>query len=370
MSARFIPLHDYRARRIVIIKPSALGDIVHALPVLSALRFRFPEAHIAWVVNRAYEGLLQRHPNLNSVLPFDRGLGKRDVVQSVTGYWEFFRKLRREKFDLAIDLQGLFRSGLMMLATGAKRRVGLSSAREGASWAYTDTVPGADLRRGHAVDRYWLMAEALGAGDFPKQFTIPTSETAHEWAEQQIRDCPRPRMAVGVGSRWVTKRWPAEHFATLMRKAQDRFGGSAIFVGGPDEIEPARQVARRLRGHTLELTGRTSLPQLAALLSRADVMLANDTGPLHLAAALGRPVVAPYTCTRVELTGPYGADSGAVESRVWCQGSLLKNCKRMECMTELTPFRLWPVLHGILQTWESNLEINQENDPEYSRESA
>ena len=96
-----------------------------------------------------------------------------------------------------------------------------------------------------------------------------------------------------------------------------------------------------------------SLPQLAAVLSRADVMLANDTGPLHLAAALGRPVVAPYTCTKVLLNGPYGAEAGAVEARVWCQGSYVKKCHRLECMAELTPDRLWPILRGILSTWES-----------------
>lgn len=361
MSSPLVPLQNLRPRRIVIIKPSALGDIVHALPVLSALRWRFPDAHISWVVNRAYEGLLQGHPDLNAVLPFDRGLGKSACIQAGISYWEFFRLLRREKFDLALDLQGLFRSSLMMLATGAKRRVGLSSAREGASWTYTDTVPGADLRRGHAVDRYWLMAQALGAGDFPKRFTVPIGEAAHAWAVQLLRNCPRPWLAVGVGSRWMTKRWPAEHFATLVRKAQDRFGGTAVFVGGKDETEPARQVARRLRAHTLELTGQTSLPQLGAILSRADVMLANDTGPLHLAAALGRPVVAPYTCTKVELTGPYGAESSAVQSRVACQGSLLKHCDRLECMTELTPFRLWPVLHGILQSWETHQERNRES---------
>jgi ADP-heptose:LPS heptosyltransferase len=107
----------------------------------------------------------------------------------------------------------------------------------------------------------------------------------------------------------------------------------------------------QLAGATRDLTGRTTLPRLTAVVSLADVMLANDTGPLHLAAALGRPVVAPYTCTKVRMTGPYGADTRAVESRVWCQGSYLKRCGRLDCMAELTPDRLWPVLQEILQQW-------------------
>ena len=108
----------------------------------------------------------------------------------------------------------------------------------------------------------------------------------------------------------------------------------------------------RLHGPAHDLTGRTTLPQLAALLEHADVMLANDTGPLHLAVALGRPVVAPYTCTKVRLNGPYNQGSG-VESTVWCQGSYVKRCPRMECMAELTPDRLWPLLFEVLRSWPS-----------------
>jgi ADP-heptose:LPS heptosyltransferase len=124
-------------------------------------------------------------------------------------------------------------------------------------------------------------------------------------------------------------------------------------VGSAEDAPLSRAVAQRLDGPSVDLTGRTALPQLAALLAQADVMLANDTGPLHLAAALGRPVVAPYTCTRVLLTGPYGGEAGTVESRVHCQGSYLKRCARMECMDELVPDRLWPRLHEVLLSCQS-----------------
>jgi lipopolysaccharide heptosyltransferase I len=274
------PIAEIDARRIVLLKPSALGDIVHSLPVLTALRRRFPQAHIRWVVSQAYAGLLHGHPDLDEVLTFDRRAsrgGWRRVARSFLGLADDVRRLRP---DLVVDLQGLFRTGLLALASGAARRVGLSTAREGAAWFYTDVVKVADFEALHAVDRLWLVAEALGAGDGPE--------------------------------------------------------GAAARLAGP-----ARNLA-----------GRTTLPQLAAVLAEADAMLANDTGPLHLAAALGRPVVAPYTCTKVLLTGPYGGEAGAVESRVWCQGSRLKRCRRLECMAELTPDRLWPRLEEVLQTWQ------------------
>src|SRR5262249_1724244 len=150
------------------------------------------------------------------------------------------------------------------------------------------------------------------------------------------------------------KRWPPEYFAELACRAQAYAGGTVLFVGSRDEMPLARTTAEHLPGPRLDLTGRTTLPQLVALLACVDVMIANDTGPLHLAAALGRPVVAPYTCTKVRLNGPYGAMAGAVETRVGCQGSYRKRCGRLDCMAELTPDRLWPVLEGILRTWKSS----------------
>lgn len=338
-------------RRVALIKPSALGDIMHSLPVLTALRRHFPRAHITWVVNRLYEPLLRSHPDLDATLPFDRQQLRRGWLTGAAAFTRFLGHLRRQEFDLVIDLQGLLRTGLMSLATGAKRRLGLASAREGARWFYTDIV---DDRTGpsHAVDRYWRIVEFLGAAASPKTFHLPVEHSARHWVESQLGDCPRPWLAVGVGSRWLTKRWPPEQFAALTLQALARFGGTAVFVGAPEEAELARQAAGLVPGTVRNLTGVTTLPQLAALLSEVDVMLANDTGPLHLAVALGRPVVAPYTCTVVRRTGPYGQEARAVETTVWCRGSYLKQCDRLECMAELTPARLWPALEEILLTWE------------------
>lgn len=351
---RKAPLCDYPAHRIALIKPSALGDIIHSLPVLTALRRRYPHAHLTWVVNRTYEPLLQGHPDLDATLAWDRGAVRRGRLHGAVEFVRFLGRLRRQRFELVVDLQGLLRTGLMAAATRAARRVGLATAREGAAWFYTDVVPVNEPDALHAVDRYWLTAEALGAGGEPKVFHVPLREEARQWAEETLHACPRPWLMVGVGARWMTKRWPPEHFAVLARRAQARFGGTTLFVGGSDESPLARSAAEMIGGPARDLTGRTTLPQLAALLARADVMLANDTGPLHLAAALGRPVVAPYTCTRVPLTGPYGAPGGAVSSSIWCQGSLLKHCQRLDCMTELTPDRLWPLLDEVLSRWQSD----------------
>ena len=358
---------DFEPRRIVLIKPSALGDIVHSLPVLSALRARFPTAHLAWVVNCLYEPMLRNHPHLNEVIPFERDLGRCGYFAALLGFTHFLRLLQRGGFDLAIDLQGLLRTGLMTYATHARARIGLTSAREGASWFYTHHINDESVVNSlreltvrsrserttlHAVDRYWRVAVALGAGAAAKTFHVPLDDAARTWARALLQHNPRPWLAVGVGARWLTKRWPPEHFAALTQRALDKFGGTAIFVGAPDEAALAEQAVTRIQGNALNVVGQTSLPQLAALLAEVDLMIANDTGPLHLAVALGRPVVAPYTCTQVARTGPYGQIGRGVETTIWCRGSLLKKCNRLECMPELTPDRLWFPLHDLLVTWQ------------------
>jgi lipopolysaccharide heptosyltransferase I len=352
MPGRRVPLKQYEARRIALLKPSALGDIIHSLPVLTALRQRYPHAHITWIVNRAYEPLLKDHPDLNETMAFDRGVARKGWFSAVTTLLEFARKLRTYEFDLVIDLQGLLRSGLMARATNAARRVGLSCSREGSRWFYTDIVdvPGG-LYGMHAVDRYWRVAEEFGSGRGKPSFTIPVPSEARRNAAKLLLGLPRPWLAFAVGSRWLTKRWRPGHFAALARRAQAGYGGTIVFVGTADEAPLAAEVRAELTGSTLDLHGRTTLPELAAVLESCDLMVANDTGPLHLAAALGRPVVAPYTCTKASLTGPY-ASAGAVETTVWCAGSELKRCSRMECMDDLTADRLWPKLAGVLTAWQ------------------
>ncbi len=339
-------------RRIALLKPSALGDIVHALPVLGALRVRFPAAHITWIVNSAYEPLIRNHPDLNATLAFDRGAFRKGVWRSLRYAASFAAELRRQRFDLVIDLQGLLRTGLMCLATGAPVRIGFANAREGSRHTYTRKVRVPDANRIHAIDRYWRVAEMLGVGDVPKRFRVPLDHADVEAIRQELAEFPRPWLAVAVGAKWITKRWPVAHFAELLNRAQAQYGGTALFVGAGDDTALSLEVARNLRGSSRDFTGKTSLPRLAALLSECDVMVGNDTGPLHLAAAFHRPCVAPYTCTRVALHGPYTSLHGGVETSVPCGGSYIKTCSNMVCMPELTPARLWPRLAEVLETWQ------------------
>ena len=320
---------------ILIIKPSALGDICHALPVLGFLRRRFPGGHLAWLVNRSFAPLLSGKTGLDEVIIFDRGAAAK-------GWWAGFQawramsySVRAKRWDLVLDLQGLARSGLMSWISRSPERWGLSDSREGSRFAYTRKiqVPQGET---HAVERYWLFARALGAADKPEITRLVLPEEAVLKAEALMAGLPRPWFVVAPGARWVTKRWPPESFARVVNELVRQHGGSAFLVGAPDEVELGDRLWASLDAPNRNFTGKTSLIEMAGILSLGDLILANDSGPLHVAVALERPVVAPFFCTKPNLTGPYGHDEGTVWTPRACRGSLVRRCPTsMECFADL-----------------------------------
>ena len=338
----------FTARRIALIKPSALGDVVQTLPVLAALRERFPNAKISWIVNKAYAPLLQPISLLDEVIPFDRAATTSTVMGGIQYFWSFLKNLRARRFDFVLDLQGLLRSGAFSLATGAHRRWGLQSAREGSRYAYNfliDDLSGSQS----AVDRYWRAAEALGVGHLPKQFPLEISDAERDAAISVLSGLPRPWIAIQPGARWETKRWPAGSFAAASQTAFDRFGGSAIILGGREEEPVATETAHRLRAPVRILAGRTSLRILPAILEQCDVLFTNDTGPMHLAAVVETPTVSVFTCTSPHRAGPFGDAHRIVQTTVACRESYIRTCPRMICMADLTPEKVAPSLVASLE---------------------
>jgi lipopolysaccharide heptosyltransferase II len=335
----------YEPRRICLIKPSALGDVVQSLPVFAALRRRYPRAHIAWLVNSAYAPLLEPIPQLDEVIEFDRHVMRAGVWRGLRDAATFVRGLSERRFDLAVDLQGLAKSGAFTLATRAHRRVGLASAREGAGIAYTHVV---DDRAGSpaAVERYWKVAEFLDA-DGPKEFALALTHRERAEAARSLHGLPRPIVAAQPGAQWETKRWPAANFAASLQRTLAA-GGSAVILGGPGEEPIAAAVADALSIPNRNLAGKTSLRLLAAVLESCDLALTNDSGPMHLAAAVGTPTVAVFTCTAPERAGPFGSGHRIVQTAVDCRASYVKRCAHLSCMKELTAERVIPALAAAL----------------------
>jgi heptosyltransferase I len=306
--------------------------VVHALPVLNLLRLRWPAAHIAWLVTPACAGLLDGHPQLDEVIRFERrrfGAGWRSPA-AAAGLFAFARGLRAQKFDLVIDLQGLFRSGWLGKRTRAPVRVGFASAREFAPLFYTHRVPVADLEQ-HAVDRYLAVAEAIGCGRKPVEFRFATDD-ADRAAVSKLLGGDDPYAVLLPGTNWATKRWPVEHFAATVDPLRDLFGLRSVAAGGPGDAA----LAARMPG-VLDLTGRTNLRQLVALLERATVVIANDSGPMHIAAALGRPLVTPYGPTSPVRTGPYRRMDAVIRLDIPCSPCFSRRCSHQSCLQWLTP---------------------------------
>ena len=325
------PLHfPVPPRKILIIKPSAIGDVVHALPVLNLVRRKWHEAHIAWVITPGCAGLIENHPMVDEVIRFDRRLfaaGWRNRG-AARGLRHLMRDLNRRQFDLVIDLQGLFRSAWMAWRSGAPVRIGFANAREFAPLFYTHRIE-SSWENDHAIERYLKMAAALGCGSEPVEFPFAISDEDRRWVDEQIP--PGSRYAVMLpGTNWLTKRWPAEKFADLVEPLRRRFGLDTVVAGGPGDAEMAAKIPA-----DYNLVGKTNLRTILALLERADLVIANDSGPMHMAAALGRPLVALYGPTCPIRTGPFRRLDSVVRLDIPCGPCFSRTCSHQSCLQHL-----------------------------------
>ena len=320
--------------RILLIKPSSLGDIVHALPTLHALRTAFPQAHIGWLVKRQWAGLLERCEGVDRIWPVGPGL---------SGWLSAVPSLRAARYDLAVDLQGLFRSAVMARLAGCPARIGFADGREGSPLFYTErvTVPTSDM---HAVDRYLLIADALGAKRDAPSFRFRDLEEDRAAVGQLLVRHGIPSgaawIAVNPSARWPTKRWAPERFAAAADELQRSGAGRIVLIGGPDARPEARAVASRMRTPSVDLTGETDVVLMPALLKSAAALLTNDSGPMHVAVAVGTPVVAVFGPTSPVRTGPYGRGHRILTAGISCSPCFSRTCRNpieLECLTSVAP---------------------------------
>lgn len=315
-----------RNPRIAIIKLSSLGDVIHALPVAHALRRALPSAHLTWVVEAREYAILRDHPDLDAVVPVDtrlwrrliwRPAGARQVLGKVGRLRE---RIRRASFDVAIDLQGLIKSGVLTAYTGAPLRIGFSAGRCRERWNALFTnrhvTPPSSAR--HVVEQYLALLAPLGIEPGPAEFHVPVpASSARRIDELLVKEGVKPGdrlVAINPGAGHPQKRWSVARFGALAERLTTEAGARLLLLWGPDEAHMAREISLALPGHSALLAPPTDLGELTALLRRCRLMIANDTGPLHLAAALGTPSLGLYGPTRAERNGPYGARCRGLQS--------------------------------------------------------
>ncbi|HYQ48182.1 MAG TPA: lipopolysaccharide heptosyltransferase I [Thermodesulfovibrionales bacterium] len=331
-------------KKILIVKPSSLGDVVHSLPFLNAVHECFPDAEVHWVIAKGLEGLLDGHPMITRLIVINKDLWKKisragDTVRELR---QLYRDLRREHYDLVADLQGLLRSGLITMATHATVRVGFSEAREGSRLFYTMKVKGG--RGIHAVDRYMKMAAEIGCPADRIAFPFPP-KSSENGRIKTLLDGLGPYAVIVPGARWKTKIWPAENFGRVAAGLRVR----SVVIGSSSDRGIADRVVVSSRGRAISLAGETDLPELIALMRTASLVITNDSGPMHIGAALNVPVVAVFGPTSPVQTGPYGKDHIILQANEPCSPCFKRECADMKCMTNITPEKVLEKTEAILR---------------------
>jgi len=324
--------------RILVIKLRYVGDVLLATPVLSRLRESFPKAHLAMLVNPGTDDVVRDHPAIDEVMVLKRG--------NLARQWRFVQDLRRQRFDLVIDLTDADRSALLSWLSRAPVRLGYNSEGRWRGRLYTQVVA-ADRFGMHTV-RYHLKAmEALGLAGSPPAPTLAVAPEARREADRLLReagvDRARPFVCLHPGARWWFKAWPAERFAALADLIQTETAAQTLFLGGDQERSLESRIADGMRTTFRSLIGKTSLRALAAVLERAALMVSNDNGPMHMAAALRVPVIGLFGPSDPAVWGPWGDGHRTFYKGLDCRACFHPDCFRGEqnCMRLITLQEVW-----------------------------
>jgi len=338
-------LQSIEFSRILLIKPSALGDVVHTIPVLVKLRTRYPRARIDWLITPENAEIVRSHPALSNVVLFARrDFSKRGYRwRALVAFFDLLKQIRRAKYDLVVDMHGQVRSAFFSLISGARVRIGFDrpikrgltvsaehdlrnipnhgwrGAREGSWVAYTHRIPIPTLDV-HAIDRYLWVGELLGFDEDPPDLTIHLSAETIRKMERLLEEhgvpASKPLVVLVPGTIWETKHWTIDGFAGVARHFLQ--GGFAVALAGTKrDQQRCRQIAAAAPG-TCDFSDRTTPAELAALIRRAEVAVTNDSGSMHVAASLGKPMVSVFGPTNPVHIGPYQRPESVVRMDLPC----------------------------------------------------
>jgi len=336
--------------KILILKPSSLGDVVQALPVLRLLKRHLPYSEIYWWIESKLAPLLEDDPDLAGIVRFERKRWAAPV------HWgelaDSVRWVRRQRFDWVIDLQCLARSGMFAWLANGRLTVGLDEPREGARGFY-DLIARRPSFHTHAIDWYLGVLPLLHvpvSWDF--QWMPARSEVAFGIRQKWPAVNDGYWVAIQPGARWLNKRWPVEAFSALIRRTAETHRGVRFAILGAAEDQPmGAALGQVIPDRSLDLTGKLSLVEMVEWIRLSCLMVTNDTGPMHVAAALGRPVVGIFGPTEPRRTGPYGQLENVLQLALPCVPCMKSRChyaKPLECLRALPPESAFEVVQRLL----------------------
>lgn len=343
-----------KLNNILIIKPSAMGDVVLALPALSALRKSFPDAKISWFVRPDFAPLLEGHRYLDEIVPFDRKfLGRAwHSPRAFSALIALMSRLRKARYDAVFDFQGLFRTASLGWLSGAPLRLGIASTREPTRLFYTHRVAKTE-QTVHLVDYYLDIVKVAGVEVGDVEFVLPEDQEASgsvmDLLKQNDVD-PENYVVLVPSSAHEDKCWPIDRFARLADSIRDQFAASVVAVGSPSERELAEELNNRSQSGVTNLAGRTSLRQLVALLRPARLVVSNDTGAGHIASAWGTPIVMIFGRTNPARVAPYGKKDCAVAIEPFDRGMVIDSPDPRHHISNVTFDQVYQKVRTILES--------------------
>ncbi len=331
-------------RRVLVVKPSSLGDILHAFPAASLLAEAHPGLKIDWLVHPAFAKLLEYHPAVDRALLFDRSrLGR--ALSFAPAFASLVKELRKERYDAVIDLQGLMRSAAIGFLAKAPRRAGSAKPKEPlARLFYSESIL-PDPALSHAAERNCsIVCSFLGipfkSPDFEMRQIPANREGALKALAAAGLGSSAPLVGIAPGARWDTKRWPPEFFASMAAEIARRRPGACFAVIGArqdSQLASALMAAAGEEAKVIDLTGRTGIGELVELVRLCELFICNDSGPMHIAAAVGTPLVALFGPTDPSLTGPHTRKALVLQPDLDCIKCLKRYCQKGLCHLSLDP---------------------------------
>ncbi len=331
--------------KILIVRLSAIGDVVHSLPILNAIKSKYPNSTIGWLVEDKAVDLIKNNPLIDNVHILQKAKWKKQkCLKNIKEFFALIKELRQKKYDIAIDLQELFKSGLMTFLSGSPRRIAHAKTREFADFFVNEKLKAHDIfdTERMIVDRYLEPARHLGANTDEVKFSlppVPTEDKQH--VESLLSDITKPIAILCPSTIWRTKHWIDEYWAVLLDELQNNF--DVVFIGAPSDKELIERIVShsKTKNYT-SLVGKTSLLQLIEVFNRSELMVAPDTGPAHIADATGKPIIFTiFGSTAKNRSRPYGHKHMAFAADLACQPCFKRNCPRkdfnMECVRLITP---------------------------------
>jgi 3-deoxy-D-manno-octulosonic-acid transferase/heptosyltransferase-1 len=339
---------------ILIVKLSALGDVTHTLPALSALRRAHPGARIDWLIEETAAPIVADHIALDQALVWSRkqftgALRSGRILEAASILRAFVRRLRSTQYDLVLDFQALLKSGVWVFLARGHRKIGFGRGMDRSEGSYvflTERIPAVSMEI-HALDRGLRLLEAIGIPRGPVQYDFPISAAACDQVNHALEragsgeGAAKPLVAIHPVTRWPTKLWIPAAFAEVADALGDR-GFQVVFTGAAQDGPHLDRIFDQLKRPAVRLDGRLDLRALAALFERSSVVVSTDTGPMHIAAAVGTPVVALFGPTAPNRTGPYGSGHIVLNGGAPCSPCFSRQCRKpaaepMACMNRIAP---------------------------------